>query len=107
MEALARARAALTDANQLLWLNRANMLHDVAHGYSSEAEAYRRIAADVLIINASSDLWFPPYQARAFADAVNAAGGRARAIVFETDGGHIAGLTETDTFAPDIAAFLG
>lgn len=103
---LAEARARLTDANQLLWLNRANMLHDLAHGYASAEEAYRRIAAPLLAINVTSDLWFPPAQAFAFVAAVNAVGGRARGVAVETASGHIAGLVETERFADELAAFL-
>jgi hypothetical protein len=91
---LSVARARLVDANQFLWLNRANMLHDLAHGYPSEREAYARIRARLLLLNASSDLWFPPHQAEEFAAAVDAAGGRAEARAFATDGGHLAGLGE-------------
>ena len=105
LEALSVARARLVDANQLLWLNRANMLHDLAHGYASERKAYARIRARLLLVNASSDLWFPRHQAEEFAAAVTAAGGRAEARAFQTDGGHLAGLGETGRFAADIAAF--
>jgi homoserine O-acetyltransferase/O-succinyltransferase len=106
LEALSATRTRLVDANQFLWLNRANMLHDLAHGYASEREAHARIRARLLLVNASSDLWFPPHQAQEFAAAVNAAGGQAGARTFATDGGHLAGLTETEGFAADIAAFL-
>jgi homoserine O-acetyltransferase len=61
------------DANSYLVLAKAMDLFDPARKYGSEAAAFRRIRARVLLIGISSDWLFPAAEVRALAERMRAA----------------------------------
>jgi homoserine O-acetyltransferase len=93
------ARAKTTDANNKIYMAKANQLFDV------EAEA-DRIKAKVLFVPAKSDLIFPPEFARKAADKLRSMGKRAEVFEIEGDGGHLDGVLAIGKAGDAIRAFL-
>lgn len=90
------------DANSYLALSRAMDLFDPASGYENEAEALRRVTAEVLLVGISSDWLFPPPDVARLAARLRAAGARARYVEMQSAHGHDAFLAE----AVQVAALL-
>jgi homoserine O-acetyltransferase len=82
------------DANSYLAIMRAMDTWDPLRGYSSPAEAFGRIRAQLSFVGISSDWLFPAETVRNFADAVRAAGVRADYREMTSDHGHDAFLAE-------------
>jgi len=82
------------DANAYLAILRTMDTWDPAHGYPSQAEAYRRIRACLTFVGISSDWLFPPDSVRQFAYTIRAAGVQADYREMTTDHGHDAFLAE-------------
>jgi homoserine O-acetyltransferase/O-succinyltransferase len=94
------------DANSYLYLSRAMDLYDVALGYASEDEAYRRIEAEVLFVGISSDWLFPPHEVKASAERARGAGADARYVEIESLSGHDAFLKDWNELGTAINPFL-
>ncbi len=84
------------DANSYLTITKLMDTFDLAHGYTSEGEALRRIRAHVSLIGISSDWLFPPEDVRALAERIQAAGADCDYTEFESAHGHDGFLAEVD-----------
>lgn len=93
------ARAGTTDANNKIYMAKANQLFDV------EDEA-GRIKAKVLFVPAKSDLVFPPEMSRRAAEKLRALGKKAEVVEIEGDGGHLDGVLNVGRVGEAIRAFL-
>lgn len=102
----ALARAKISDANSVLYLGKANALHDITYGYGSLEEALKRIKAKVLMIPADTDILLPPYQSQEFVEALQKLGKDARLFEIKTKQGHVGGLLEITKAADMIVKFL-
>lgn len=106
MERIARQSAQDYDANHFLYTARACILHDIGHGNRGLEVAAQKLRADLLLLPISSDLLFPPAASQPIVDLVNAHGGRAELVVIESEGGHLACLTEASRLSEPITSFL-
>lgn len=87
------------DANSYLTITKLMDTFDLAHGYSSEQQALRRIRAHVSLIGISSDWLFPPEDVRELAERMQAAGIECDYTEFESAHGHDGFLAEVDAIA--------
>ncbi len=87
------------DANSYLVISKAMDTFDLARGYASEAEALKRIQAQVSLVGISSDWLFPPEDVRSLAERIEAAGVRCDYTEFESSHGHDGFLAEVDAIA--------
>lgn len=101
---LARAKSA--DANSLIYLAKANELHDIGYGYGSYEEALKRIKSKILMVPSSTDVLIYPYYSREFTEALNKAGGSASLFELPSLEGHIGGLTDIVKADARIKSFL-
>lgn len=102
----ALARAKISDANSVLYLAKANALHDISYGYESFEEVMKRIKAKVLMISADTDILLPPYQSMEFVEALKKCGKDARYFEIKTKQGHVGGLIEISKASDMIIKFL-
>jgi homoserine O-acetyltransferase/O-succinyltransferase len=93
------ARAKTVDANQFLYLVKANQL------FSVSAEA-KKIKAKFLFVPAKSDPLFPPWMARRAMDTLRAQGNAVDIFEIEGDGGHYDGLFQVSQASAAIRDFL-
>ena len=93
------ARAATTDANNYLYMAKANQLFNVE-------EDLPRMKAKLLFVPAQSDLVFPPEFSRKAAERYKAQGGSAEFFMIEGDGGHLDGVLNVAKAGETIRAFL-
>ncbi len=100
------ARAKVADANSLIYLAKANELHDIGFGYGSYNEALKRIKSRVLMVPSSTDILIYSYNSRDFVEALNKAGGNASLFEIPTWEGHIGGLTDIQKAGVKIKSFL-
>ncbi len=106
LDALARMRAALMDANHYLYLALANAAYEPGSGLLPVAEAFRRIRARCLLLPCRSDLFFPPAETSRLAAALGQAGVTVTLGELASDGGHLAGVLEIEKAAETLRAFL-
>ena len=99
MTSARRARARTTDANNKIYMAKANQLFNV------ESEI-GKIRAKILFVPASSDLVFPPEMSQKAAAAFRAQGGSAEVFVLEGDRGHLDGVVGISKAAEAIRAFM-
>ena len=100
------ARAKSVDANALIYLCKANELHDIGFGYGSYEGALKRIRAKVLMIPSSTDVLIYPYYSREFVEDLNRAGGSALLYELPSTEGHLGGLLDIRKAGATIRAFL-
>ncbi len=93
------ARAVTTDANNYIYMAKANQLFNV------EDEA-AKIKAKFLFLPAQSDLVFPPEMAKKAAEKLRGLGKSADVFVIEGDGGHLDGVLAIAKASDVIRAFL-
>lgn len=93
------ARAVTTDANNKIYMAKANQLFNV------EDDA-AKIKAKFLFIPAQSDLVFPPEMSQKAAAKLRGLGKSADVFVIEGDGGHLDGVLAVNKAADVIRAFL-
>ncbi len=94
------------DANSYLYLTRAMDSHDLGRGRGGYERGLRRIAARVLMVSVSSDILFPPYQARDVAKRLRDLGRDAAYCEIESPNGHDAFLNDAEKLAPAVQEFL-
>jgi len=94
---LSAARAKTTDANNFLYMSKANQLFSVDP---------KRIRPKGLFVPVTSDLIFPPVMSRRAADTLRKQGNAVDYFEIPTDGGHIDGVTQIGLAAKPIAEFL-
>jgi len=100
LAAAGAARAALVDANHLLYMSKANQL------YRLSEDEIAGIKAKILFIPASSDVVFPPALSERAQEQFSARGGRAEFFMIEGGGGHLDGLYQIGQAARAIFEFL-
>ncbi|MFN0159960.1 MAG: homoserine O-acetyltransferase [Burkholderiales bacterium] len=93
------ARARTTDANNKIYMAKANQLFNVE-------DEIGRIRAKILFVPASSDLIFPPEMSQKAATRFRAQGGAAEVFVLEGDRGHLDGVIGITKAADAIRAFM-
>jgi homoserine O-acetyltransferase/O-succinyltransferase len=93
------ARAKTTDANNKIYMAKANQLFNI------EDDA-AKIKAKVLFIPAASDLVFPPEQSQKAAAKLRSLGKSAEVFVIEGEGGHLDGVTNIVKASEAIRVFL-
>jgi homoserine O-acetyltransferase len=84
------------DANSYLLISKAMDTFELGRGYSSEAEALKRIKPHVSLVGISSDWLFPAKDVRDLAKRIEAAGVQCDYTEFETAHGHDGFLAEMD-----------
>jgi homoserine O-acetyltransferase/O-succinyltransferase len=93
------ARAKTTDANNKIYMSKANQLFNV------EDQA-ANIKAKMLFIPAKSDLIFPPEMSRKAAEKLRGLGKSAEVVEIDGDGGHLDGVLAIAKVSEAIRAFL-
>lgn len=93
------ARAKTTDANNKIYMAKANQLYNVENEVG-------RIKAKILFVPAESDLIFPPEFSRKAAARFIKQGGQAEVFVIEGDGGHLDGVLSVAKAAEAIRGFM-
>jgi len=99
LQKTAVARARTTDANNKIYMAKANQLYNVENEVGN-------IKAKILFVPASSDLVFPPEFSRKAAEKFRAQGGTAEVFVLEGDRGHLDGVVGISKAADAIRNFL-
>jgi len=94
------------DANSYLYVARAIDLHDIARGYPSLAEAYRRVKAKVLLIGIRSDILFYPKYLKEMHKRFLDAGVDCTYWEMDSDYGHDAFLVEQEKMIPALEEFM-
>lgn len=94
------------DANSLIYLTKALDYFDLANGFGSLAEAFRRCRSLFLFMTFSSDWLYPPNQLKEVAQAIRRCGGDCTYCVINSDYGHDAFLLEYQAQDPLIRSFL-
>ena len=87
------------DANSYVVITKAMDTFDLARGYSSEADALKRIQAHVSLVGISSDWLFPAKDVHDLAKRIESAGVQCDYTEFETAHGHDGFLAEMDAIA--------
>jgi homoserine O-acetyltransferase len=108
LEDIGKARAALCDANHLLYLVKANQafIPGAGAGAKSAEEGIRRIKAPTLAIYSPSDLVFPAQWVEATIAALRGNGVKVEAATLTGPYGHLNGLAGISEQADRIAAFM-
>jgi len=107
LKAAGMARATTTtDANHMLYMTKANQLFVAGSKGSSVDPDLKRIKAKTLVIQARTDLLFPPEDAKAEVQKLKANGTHAEYYELDSPGGHLAGITDIAKAGEVIRAFL-
>lgn len=102
---MARARAT-TDANHMLYMTKANQLFIAGTAGSAVDPGLKKIRANTLVVQARTDLLFPPAEAKAEAAKLKANGTPADYVEIDAPGGHLAGISDIAKAGDAIRAFL-
>jgi homoserine O-acetyltransferase len=94
------------DANSYLVISKAMDNFDLARGYTTEAEALRRITARLLMVGISSDWLFPASDVRALTERAQAAGVDATYRELASSHGHDGFLADAARLAAIVAGHL-
>ena len=100
------ARTLTADANSMLYLNKANALFDISHGFSSYEEALKSIKAKTLMIGADTDLLFTFNHLKQHEEAFKAAGKDVRLFEIKSKFGHLGGVLDITQASDAISKFL-
>jgi len=90
------------DANSYLVISKAMDNFDLARGYGTEAEALRRVTANLLLVGISSDWLFPAEDVRALTERARAAGADAVYAELQSAHGHDGFLADAEALVPVI-----
>lgn len=102
---LARAKTAV-DANNMLYMARANQLFVAGTPGSSVAAELKNIKARTLIVQARTDLLFPVDHAKAEVEQLKKNGTQAEFVEMESSGGHLSGVVDVIKAEAAIRQFL-
>ena len=102
---IAAARAALSDANHLLYLVRANQTFMAGYGDSLEA-GLAAIEAPTLMLYSENDLVFAPEGVRRTAELIEADGTEVALETLEGNRGHLDGVVAIEQASDTLRAFL-
>ncbi|MFJ8528151.1 homoserine O-acetyltransferase [Bacillus sp. NPDC094106] len=97
---------AFVDANSWMYMAKATLLHDIAHGFSSLDEALSQIEANVLMIPCKQDLLQPPRYNYKMVDILQTQGKYAEVYEIESINGHMAGVLDVHLFEKKVYKFL-
>ena len=102
----ALGRTIMADANSMLYLNKANSLFDISHGFNSYEEALKSIKAKILMIGADTDLLFTSPQLKQHAEAFRKAGKTVAIFEIKSKFGHLGGVFDITQASASISKFL-
>ena len=105
LDDIAAARAALSDANHLLYLVRANQTFMAGYGDSLEA-GLAAIEAPTLMLYSENDLVFAPEGVRRTAELIEADGTEVALETLEGNRGHLDGVVAIEQASDTLRAFL-
>lgn len=105
LDDIAAARAALSDANHLLYLVRANQTFMAGYGDSLEA-GLAAIEAPTLMLYSENDLVFTPEGVRRTAELIEADGTEVTLETLEGNRGHLDGVVAIEQASDTLRAFL-
>ncbi|ATH77855.1 homoserine acetyltransferase [Vreelandella venusta] len=105
LDDIAAARAALSDANHLLYLVRANQTFMAGYGDSLEA-GLAAIEAPTLMLYSENDLVFAPEGIRRTAELIEADGTEVTLETLEGNRGHLDGVVAIEQASDTLRAFL-
>lgn len=105
LDDIAAARAALSDANHLLYLVRANQTFMAGYGDSLEA-GLAAIEAPTLMLYSENDLVFAPEGVRRTAELIEADGTEVTLETLEGNRGHLDGVVAIEQASDTLRAFL-
>ena len=94
------------DTNSHLILTKAMDLHDLARGRNGFGPAFGRLRCPILSVGISSDILYPPHQARSIAALAADAGVPATYAEIDSPHGHDAFLIEDDQLTAIVRPFL-
>jgi homoserine O-acetyltransferase/O-succinyltransferase len=94
------------DANTFLYITKAIDYFDLSYGLPSLADAFRNVAAKVLVVSYSSDWLYPPAQSAEMVRALLQNSVDATYVEIQSDYGHDAFLIEVDRLASLTRDFL-
>ena len=97
---------AFVDANSWMYMAKATLLHDIAHGFSSLDKALSQIEANVLMIPCKQDLLQPPRYNYKMVDILQTQGKYAEVYEIESINGHMAGVLDVHLFEKKVYEFL-
>jgi homoserine O-acetyltransferase len=103
----AAGRSQTADANSMLYLNKANGLFDISHGFDTYEEALQSIKAKVLMVGADTDILFTATQLKQHFDAFQKAGLDVSFFELKTRFGHLGGVLDITQASERITKFLG
>ncbi|MGZ5781077.1 MAG: alpha/beta fold hydrolase, partial [Burkholderiaceae bacterium] len=107
IKAMSLLRATTTvDANNMLYMTRANQLFVAGTPGSSVEAQLKNIKAKVLVIQARTDLLFASEYAKAEVAQLQKNGTQAEFVEFDSGGGHLSGITEVAKAGDAIRKFL-
>ena len=105
LETGSAARAAVADANSLLYLVKANQIFATAG--AANLEGLKKIKAKTLILSTPTDQVFAQEWVRATTEAIKAGGASVETADITGIFGHLNGVLSLAPLAPKIAEFLG
>ena len=94
------------DANSYLYLLKAMDIFDLSYGYGSYAESLKRLKANSLFIDFTTDFLFPAYQMDEMCDIMKTYGNKVERVTIDSDYGHDAFLLEFDDLSAVTFSFL-
>lgn len=101
-----RAGLGMLDASHWYYTCRATMMHDLAHGYDSLADALSRIQADVLMVSSVQDYLQPTIFNEQMVEELIKQEKNAKLVKIDSNKGHMAGVIDTHLFSDAVAQFL-
>lgn len=94
------------DANSYLYILKAMDIFDLSYGYGSYEEALKKIHANTLLIDFTSDFLFPSYQMDEMYDIMKKHNNTPTRVTIDSDSGHDAFLLEFDDLSEITLSFL-
>ena len=94
------------DANSYLYILKAMDIFDLSYGYGSYEEALKKIHANTLLIDFTSDFLFPSYQMDEMVDIMKKYNNTPLRVTIDSDSGHDAFLLEFEDLSAIVLSFI-
>ena len=94
------------DANSYLYILKAMDIFDLSYGYGSYEDALKRLKANTLLIDFTTDFLFPAYQMDEMYDIMKKYDNKVERVTIDSDYGHDAFLLEFDDLSAVTLSFL-
>lgn len=94
------------DANSYLYILKAMDIFDLSYGYGSYEDALKRLKANTLLIDFTTDFLFPAYQMDEMYDIMKKYDNKVERVTIDSDYGHDAFLLEFDDLSAVTISFL-